>query len=48
MNELRGGIAMEINYPDAKRKTTFEEGLEFQDFVADILRREMGLVITNY
>jgi len=48
VNELRGGIAMEINYPDAKRKTTFEEGLEFQDFVADILRREMGLVITNY
>jgi len=35
-------------YPDAKRKTTFEDGLEFQDFVADILHRKLGLVITNY
>ena len=35
-------------YKDGKRKTLFEEALEFQDFVADVLRKELGLVITNY
>lgn len=35
-------------YPDGKRKTLFEEALEFQDFVADVLRKELGIVITNY
>lgn len=39
---------MAMRYPDAKRYSTFEEGLEYQDFVAEVLRRELGIVITNY
>jgi len=39
---------MATRYPDAKRSTTFQEGLEYQDFIADVLRREIGIVITNY
>lgn len=35
-------------YPDGKRPTLFEEGLEFQDFVIDILCRELGLAVSNY
>lgn len=35
-------------YPDAKRPTTFEEGLEFQDFVVDVLHGELGIVVANY
>lgn len=39
---------MNANYPDADRPTVFQEGLEFQDFVADLLLKEMGIVISNY
>jgi hypothetical protein len=39
---------MGINYPDSKNKNSFQNGMEFQDFVADVLRREMGIVISNY
>ena len=35
-------------YPDADRPTVFEEGLEFQDFVADLLLKELGISLTNY
>lgn len=35
-------------YPDADRPTVFEEALEFQDFVTDLLLKELGLVISNY
>ena len=39
---------MNANYPDADRQTVFQEGLEFQDFVADLLLKDMGIVISNY
>ena len=35
-------------YPDADRATVFEEGLEFQDFVADLLAKELGITLTSY
>jgi hypothetical protein len=35
-------------YPDADRETVFEEGLQFQDFVVDILLRELGIAVSNY
>lgn len=35
-------------YPDADRPTVYLEGLEFQDFIADLLCAELGIVITNY
>ena len=35
-------------YPDADRSTVFEEGLEFQDFVANLLLAELGIVLTSY
>uniref|UniRef100_A0A6M3K0U3 Uncharacterized protein n=1 Tax=viral metagenome TaxID=1070528 RepID=A0A6M3K0U3_9ZZZZ len=41
-------MAMNVKYPDADRPTVFEEGLEFQDFVVDLLLKEMGLVVSNY
>ena len=35
-------------YPDAKRPNTFQDGLEFQDYVVDILTKEIGLPLSNY
>ena len=35
-------------YPDGDRKTLFEEALKYQDFVVDILLKELGLVVSNY
>lgn len=35
-------------YPDGARTTLFDEGLEFQDFVADLLIRELGFPLTSY
>jgi hypothetical protein len=35
-------------YPDADTETTFEEGIEFQDFVADLLMAELGISVTSY
>jgi hypothetical protein len=35
-------------YPDADRPTVFEEALQFQDFVCDLLLKELGFVISNY
>ncbi|GAJ22833.1 unnamed protein product, partial [marine sediment metagenome] len=39
---------MNANYPDADRDTVFQEGLEFQDFVMDLLLKDRGFVISNY
>jgi len=39
---------MGINYPDSKDKDSWESGLEFQDFVADLFHDKLGLTITNY
>ncbi|MEW6016479.1 MAG: hypothetical protein AB1760_00230 [Pseudomonadota bacterium] len=36
------------SYPDSKNPRSFEDGLEFQDFVADTLCRELGLAISNF
>lgn len=36
------------SYPDSKNPKSFEDGLEFQDFVADALCRELGLAISNF
>ncbi len=35
-------------YPDADRATVFEEGLEFQDFIAKLLIKELGIPVTSY
>jgi hypothetical protein len=35
-------------YPDGDRKTLFEEALKYQDFVVDMLLKELGLVVSNY
>ena len=35
-------------YPDADRDTVFEEGLQFQDFVVDLLMSELGIALSNY
>lgn len=45
-----GGINLAIKpeYPDADRETTFQDGLEFQDFVVDVFLRELGIPISNY
>lgn len=46
------GIAMEMKsnpiYLDADRPTVFQEALEFQDFISDLLLKEIGIVICNY
>lgn len=39
---------MNIFYPDADRPTVFEEALKFQDFIVDLLLKEIGLAVTNY
>jgi hypothetical protein len=35
-------------YPDCKDSRSYQSGLEFQDFVVDLLRDQLGIVITNY
>jgi len=35
-------------YPDCKDPESYQSGLEFQDFVCELLREELGIVITNY
>lgn len=35
-------------YPDCKDPKSYQSGLEFQDFVVDLLREQVGIVITNY
>ena len=35
-------------YPDCKDPKPYQSGLEFQDFVVDLLREQLGIVITNY
>lgn len=47
------GSNMEIKshdpvYPDSKDPNPYQSGLEFQDFVVDLLREQLGIVITNY
>lgn len=42
------GTKPKPHYPDGKRSTLFEEGLEFQDFVADLLLSELGIALTSY
>lgn len=36
------------SYPDGDRNTLYMDGVEFQDFVASIFCRELGLAITQY
>ena len=38
----------EPTYPDCKDPKSYQSGLEFQDFVVDLLREQLGIVITNY
>jgi len=35
-------------YPDAKDDKTLQDGLEFQDFIADLFMKEIGISITSY
>jgi len=39
---------MGINYPDSKDKDSFESGLQFQDFVAELFHDKLGVTIANY
>lgn len=41
---------MEMNpeYPDADRPTVFEEGIEFEDFIADLFSDELGIALSSY
>jgi hypothetical protein len=39
---------MGINYPDSKDKYSFQSGLQFQDFVAELFHDKLGMTITNY
>ena len=36
------------SYPNGDRTTLFQEALEYQDYVTDLLIKELGLVISNY
>lgn len=40
--------SLEPTYPNSKDPRSYQSGLEFQDFVVDLLREELGIVITNY
>lgn len=40
--------SLEPSYPDSKDPNPYQSGLEFQDFVVDLLREQLGIVITNY
>lgn len=40
--------ATKPSYPDGDRPSLFDEGLEFQDFVADLLLAELGIALTSY
>lgn len=35
-------------YPDAPKQTSYEESMEYQDFIVDILIKDLGLAISNY
>ena len=39
---------METKYPDAKQKDSYEDGMRFQDFVVDVMFKEMGIPLCNY
>ena len=41
-------VIKSVNYPNSKDKNSFESGMEYQDYVADLLRDKLGIVITNY
>lgn len=43
-------MVMKFNskYPDAPQETTYEEAMEYQDFVSDILLKNLGIVVSNY
>ncbi len=40
--------SLEPLYPDSKDPKSYQSGLEFQDFVCELLREQLGIVITNY
>lgn len=42
------GMKYNNHYPDAPKETSYEESMEYQDFVVDILIKNLGLVISNY
>lgn len=35
-------------YPDSKNPKSIQDGLEFQDFIIDLLCNELGLALSNY
>ena len=36
------------SYPDADRESVFEDGLKYQDFIVDLLLKELGIAVSNY
>jgi hypothetical protein len=41
-------MATKPSYPDSPDPNSFESGLEFQDFVAELLLKETGIPLMNY
>ena len=42
-------MGMNFNpYPDAPKQTSYEESMEYQDFIVELLVKNLGLVISNY
>lgn len=41
-------IKLPPRYPDSKHPEEFERGIEFQDFVAEVMHDRLGITITNY
>ena len=42
------GMKYNNPYPDAPKQTSYEESMEYQDFLVDILMTNLGLAISNY
>ena len=42
------GMKFNNPYPDAPKETSYEESMEYQDFIVDILIKNLGLTISTY
>lgn len=42
------GMKFNNPYPDAPKQTSYEESMEYQDFVVDVLIKNVGMAISNY
>ena len=42
------GTKLPPKYPDSPDRDSFEHGIEFQDYVAELFHDKLGMTITNY